>query len=177
MLFWKLPGTCPCDLISNRCSDAQNYVSWLADTTKTAYGLPTEAEWERAARGGQSTAYFWGSVASHDHANYGGVGGKDRWDFASPVGQLPANKYSVQGTAGNLWEWVQDCWHDTYYNAPTDGSAWVNDCKNNNIKVRRGGAWDAKPAGIRSAIRSQGPINDRSNLYGFRVARDWQRKK
>lgn len=158
-------------------SDAQHYIKWLSAETETVYRLPSEAEWERAARGGQSTAYFWGSVANHSQANYGGVGGKDRWEFASPVGRFPANQLAVQDTAGNLWEWVQDCWHDTYNNAPKDGSAWESECDTSDGKVRRGGAWDAGAAGIRSVIRSPGAERDRSHVYGFRVARDWQKSK
>jgi formylglycine-generating enzyme required for sulfatase activity len=79
----------------------------------------------------------------------------------------------VQDTSGNLWEWVQDCWHPTYNGAPRDGSEWVKGCRDSSVKVRRGGAWDMNAAGVRSAIRSPGSKHDRSNLYGFRVARDW----
>ena len=156
--------------------DTQNYISWLREATKTDFRLPSEAEWEHAARAGQSTAYFWGSEASNNQANYKGVNEKDRWVFASPVGQFPANKFSVQDTSGNLWEWVQDCWHATYHGAPADESAWESDCKDPSVRVRRGGSWDMNASGIRSAIRSPGSMHDRSNLYGFRVARDWQNK-
>lgn len=179
-LNWRTPGYEQNDGYPVSCvswHDAKSYVNWLASHTKTGYRLPTEAEWEYAARGRKSTAYHWGSEASHDQANYGGVGGKDEWEFASPVGRFPANKFSVQDTSGNLWEWVQDCWHATYTNAPNDGSAWEQDCDNTGTRVRRGGAWDANVNGIRSAIRSMGPEHDRSNLYGFRVARDWQKPK
>ena len=69
---------------------------------------------------------------------------------------------------------MQDCWHDTYDGAPQDGSSW-EECNDENIRVRRGGAWDMNAAGIRSAVRSKGFINDRSNLYGFRVAKDWKK--
>ena len=177
---WKNPGyeqnhAFPVTCIS--WDDAQHYIQWLSEETKTSFRLPTEAEWEHAARGAQSTAYFWGSIASHDQANYAGTGGKDKWPNAAPVGQFPANKYSVQDMSGNLWEWVQDCWHDNFYGAPTDGSAWEHDCKGSGFKVRRGGAWDATAAGVRSAIRSSGYLHDRSNLYGFRVAREWQKAK
>ncbi|MGB1311761.1 MAG: formylglycine-generating enzyme family protein [Leucothrix sp.] len=177
---WLSPGYEQNDSFPVTCvswHDAQSYVKWLSATTKTDYRLPTEAEWEHAARGGQSTAYFWGSSANSNQANYRGTGGKDNWTFTAPVGQFPANKYSVQDMSGNLWEWVADCWHPSYINAPTDGSAWVSDCKDPAVKVRRGGSWDMNASGIRSAIRSPGSIHDRSNLYGFRVARDWQKPK
>ena len=158
-------------------NDAQEYIAWLSSETKTKYRLPTEAEWEYAARGGKSTAYFWGSSASHDQANFSSVGGQDKWLFTSPVGSFPANKFALQDTAGNVWEWVQDCWHKTYHKAPKDGSAWESKCDDSNARVRRGGAWDGNVTGIRSAIRSSGGKFDRSNLYGFRVARDWQKQK
>lgn len=178
-LSWKSPGYEQDDHYPVVCvswSDAQAYVKWLSDETKTTYRLPSEAEWEYTARGGRSTAYFWGSGASHNQANYQGVGGQDIWQFAAPVGSFPANKFRVQDTAGNVWEWVQDCWHKSYDSAPTDGTNWIKDCSGVNSRVRRGGAWDGSASGIRSAIRSPGAKFDRSNLYGFRVARDWQKK-
>jgi len=179
-LNWRNPGYeqnegYPVSCVSWR--DAKSYVDWLSSETKTDYRLPTEAEWEYAARGKNSTAYHWGSEASHSQANYGGVGAKDEWEFASPVGRFPANDFSIQDTSGNLWEWVEDCWHETFSKAPTDGSAWVTDCHNSGARVRRGGGWDAPVNGIRSATRSSGGEHDRSNLYGFRVARDWQKPK
>ena len=176
-LNWQAPGYEQNDRYPVTCiswHDAQNYIAWLNKETKATYRLPTEAEWEHAARGGKTTAYFWGSVASNNQANYAGTGGKDKWNYAAPVGQFPANKFSVQDTSGNVWEWVQDCWNNTYTGAPQDGSSWEN-CSDRNVRVRRGGAWDINGAGVRSAIRSKGSINDRSNLYGFRVARDWQK--
>jgi formylglycine-generating enzyme required for sulfatase activity len=177
-LTWSNPGYEQNDSFPVSCvswHDAQNYISWLNKETNSAYRLPTETEWEYAARGKQSTAYFWGSEASSNQANYDGVNGKDQWKFAAPVGQFPANKFSVQDTSGNLWEWVEDCWHDTYQGAPTDGRAWNDGCTSIGDRTRRGGAWDANTVGIRSANRSPGGENDRSNLYGFRVARDWQK--
>ena len=179
-LSWRNPGYEQDDHFPVTCiswNDTQSYIKWLSDETKTTYRLPTEAEWEYAARGGKATAYFWGSVASNDQANYQGVGGQDKWEFAAPVGSFPANEFSVQDTSGNVWEWVQDCWHKTYHNMPSGGVAWEDNCAGPNSRVRRGGAWDAGAAGIRSAIRSSGAEFDRSNLYGFRVARDWQKQK
>ena len=179
-LNWQNPGYEQDDHYPVTCvswNDAQAYLKWLSDETQTDYRLPTEAEWEYAARGKQATAYSWGSSASNNQANYQGVGGQDIWEFAAPVGSFPSNKYSLQDTAGNVWEWVEDCWHKTYHNAPSDGSKWVKDCSSSNARVRRGGGWDANSSGIRSAIRSPGGEFDRSNLYGFRVARDWQKQK
>lgn len=179
-LNWRNPGyeqdeNYPVSCIS--WSDTQHYIAWLNAETGDVYRLPTEAEWEHAARGGKATAYFWGSSVSGDNqANYAGVTSPDSWEYAAPVGSFPANSYSVHDTAGNLWEWVQDCWHETHHDAPQDGSAREK-CNDNNFKVRRGGSWDMNAAGIRSAIRSKGAIDDRSNLYGFRVAKGWQKPK
>jgi len=175
-LTWESPGYEQNDGYPVSCvswHDAQNYVAWLSKETQKNYRLPSEAEWEHAARGGKATAYFWGSVASNNQANYKGVSGKDQWMFAAPSGQFPANKFSVQDTSGNLWEWVQDCWHPTYNGAPNDGSV-REACSDDRIKVRRGGAWDMSGASVRAAIRSKGTLHDRSNLYGFRVASDWE---
>lgn len=155
--------------------DAQAYIEWLNKETKRQYRLPSEAEWEFAARGGKSTVYFWGAGESlHLWANHGND--KDGWQYTASVGSFPANKYSVQDTAGNVWEWVQDCWHENYLGAPSDGSSWEQKCSGSNVRTRRGGGWDAGGPGIRSAIRSPGPEHDRSNLYGFRIAHDYIKK-
>lgn len=178
-LDWQSPGfyqdeSHPVTCVSWR--DAQAYIMWLNKETKRQYRLPSEAEWEFAARGGQATAYFWGGDSSvHLRANHSGD--EDGWAFTASVGSLPANQYSLQDTAGNVWEWVQDCWHDTYDGAPTDGSAWLKSCSGQDVRTRRGGGWDGGAGGIRSAIRSKGGDQDRSNLYGFRVAHDYIQKK
>ena len=177
---WRNPGfeqdeSHPVTCVS--WNDAQEYLKWLNKETGDQYRLPTESEWEFAARGGQSTVFFWGDVGSlHLSANHNND--EDGWPFTASVGSFPANDYSVQDTAGNVWEWVQDCWHDTYDGAPTDGSSWDSDCtKGTNTKARRGGGWDAGAPGMRSAIRSSGGKHDRSNLYGFRVAHDYLENK
>ena len=177
-LSWRSPGYEQDERYPVTCiswSDTQQYIAWLNQATGEIYRLPTEAEWEHAARGGKATAYFWGSSVSGDNqANYDSVVNQDPWVYAAPVGSFPANNYSVHDTSGNLWEWVQDCWHETHHGAPQDGSA-REECDDANFKVRRGGSWDMNAAGIRSAIRSKGAIDDRSNLYGFRVAKDWKK--
>lgn len=177
---WRNPGfeqdeSHPVTCIS--WADTQAYLKWLNDETGGEYRLPTESEWEFAARGGKSTVYFWGTDAAvHLWANHNND--NDKWPYTATVGSFPANDYSIQDTAGNVWEWVQDCWHKTYDGAPTDGSAWESNCsKGKDTKTRRGGGWDAGVPGIRSAIRSSGAKNDRSNLYGFRVAHDYIEKK
>jgi formylglycine-generating enzyme required for sulfatase activity len=176
---WRNPGfeqdeSHPVTCIS--WSDTQAYLTWLNQETDGQYRLPSEAEWEFAARGGKSTEFFWGTAgALHLSANHNNE--KDGWAYTATVGSFPANEYSVQDTSGNVWEWVQDCWHDSYDGAPTDGSAWVTGCKASNSKTRRGGGWDGDAPGIRSAVRSSGAVNDRSNLYGFRIAQDYLKNK
>ena len=110
--------------------DAQDYAAWLSGQTGQAYRLPTEAEWEYAARAGTATAYWWGDELGKNHAN--GGGGGSEWDGkqTAPVGSFPANPWGLRDTAGNVYEWVEDCWHDNYRGAPDDGRAWVEgtDC-------------------------------------------------
>ena len=127
-------------------NDATAYAAWLSDKTGKQYSLPTEAEWEYAARAGTETKYWWGNTASHEYANYGkdqccgGLAeGKDRWKYTSPVGSFSANPFGLYDTSGNVWEWVVDKWHDNYEGAPTDGSLWEQG--SSNYRVLRGGSW------------------------------------
>ncbi|PWQ94463.1 formylglycine-generating enzyme family protein [Leucothrix arctica] len=156
-------------------SDAQAYIAWLSEEQGREYRLPSEAEWEYAARGGKAYAYFWGAEANPLSANYGS--GDEGSQFTTVVGKYPANAFSLHDMSGNLWEWVQDCWHKKYDGAPTNGDAWVDNCNGSGKYTRRGGAWDAPPQGIRSAIRSAGAKTDRSVFYGFRVAHDYTKNK
>lgn len=105
--------------------DAQAYAKWLSDQTGKKYRLPTEAEWEYAARAGTQTWYWWGDDIGRNNANCDGCG--SQWDNrqTAPVGSFKANAFGLHDTAGNVWEWVQDCWHENYNNAPGDGSAWL----------------------------------------------------
>ncbi len=176
---WRNPGFAQDDTHPVTCiswHDAQAYIAWLNKETQRQYRLPSEAEWEFAARGGQATAFYWGSsaVSIHEYANTASE--QDGWSYTAPVGNYIANQYSLHDTAGNVWEWVQDCWHETYDGAPKDGSSWETDCHGSKTRTRRGGGWDAIDPGARSAIRSKGSEYDRSNLYGFRIAHDYLQK-
>ncbi len=148
---------------------ATTYVAWLSRKTGKAYRLLTEAEWEYAARAGSTTAYYWGDKIGKGNANCNGCGSK--WDNAqtSPVGSFAANAFGLYDMAGNVWQWVHDCYHDNYDGAPTDGLAWTGgDCSR---RVVRGGSWIGHPQLLRSAGRFWNTHDDRGNLLGFRVAR------
>jgi len=175
--------------------DTQDYVRWLARRTGHTYRLLTEAEWEYAARAGTTTAYPWGSAASHEYANYGldkgfGTGrasGRDQWVFTSPVGSFPPNAFGLTDMHGNVLQWVQDCFAPSYDGLPADGSAFetviqlklIGDLADMTGKsscayrMLRGGDWADPPAEIRSAFRNFGLASgERSGGIGFRVARN-----
>lgn len=151
--------------------DAQEYIRWLSQVTGRRYRLPTEAEWEYAARAGTTTRYYWGDDEDRasDYAWYGeNSGGKTH-----PVGLKKSNAFGLYDISGNVWEWVQDCWHDDYNNVPADGSAWEaakgHDCIR---RLRRGGSWFNFPRFVRSAIRFRYFPNSRNFRIGFRLAQD-----
>jgi sulfatase modifying factor 1 len=165
-------------------SDAQAYISWLSAKTGKSYRLPTEAEWEYAARAGTTTPWFWGNDAAREcgFANGGDLSMKDGmpdhsgtdlcrdgYAFASPVGSFRPNGWGLYDMAGNVWQWVADCWHETYDGAPSDGSAWTIDaCDKRDL---RGGAWNMNAYHVRSANRNFLDPAIRSDRIGFRLAR------
>lgn len=160
-------GTRPVIYVS--WDDSQAYVAWLSKMTGQRYRLLTEAEWEYAARAGTSTAYFWGEEIGVGNANCDGCGSE--WDDrqTSPVGSFKPNAFGLHDMAGNVWQWVQDCYQPDYNGASTEGSAVTSvDCKN---RVVRGGSWYIRPPALRSAYRSWVAIDDRTPVMGFRVAR------
>ena len=149
--------------------DAQAYVAWLSRETGYEYRLPSESEWEYAARAGTETARYWGDGIGRNRANCDGCG--SRWDDAmtAPVGSFAPNGWGLHDMLGNVWEWTEDCWNGSYAGAPADGSAWTSgDC---GYRVLRGGSWDDRPRNLRSAYRGWNSSGDRSNDIGFRVVR------
>lgn len=167
--------------------DSQAYVQWLSRKTGKHYRLLSEAEWEYAARAGTTTAWYWGNNEANQcryangadlSAKASGVGAAgvvncdDKFPYTSPVGSFQPNKFGLYDMAGNVGEWVADCYHDTYSDAPADGSA-VESClpKFHDARVMRGGAWNAIPAWLRSASRDVEVPSTRADTFGFRVAR------
>ena len=149
--------------------DAQSFVAWLSEVTGHAYRLPTESEWEYAARAGADTKYSWGNDIGNNRANCHGCG--SRWDgeMTAPVGSFGANAFGLHDMHGNLKEWIEDCWNYNYEGAPSDGSAWlIGNCEE---RVLRNGSWGVHHFGIRSAYRVGEPKYSRYNNIGFRVAR------
>jgi formylglycine-generating enzyme required for sulfatase activity len=156
-------------VINVSLENAMAYVTWVSRNTGKTYRLLTESEWEYAARAGSTTAYYWGKEIGTGNANCNGCGSKWDNDQTSPVGSFSANAFGLYDMAGNLWQWVQDCYHDNYYGASTDGSAVTSgDCPS---RVIRGGSWISNPSLLRSAGRFRNTATSRSNLLGFRVAR------
>ncbi len=143
--------------------DTQAYLRWLSLRTGVAYRLPSEAEWEYAARARSMTRYPWGDDIDPSQAKY------DSEDGTVPVGSYPANTFGLHDMIGNAWEWVEDAWHDNYEGAPTDGSAWPSKAWWH--RVLRGGAWYFDADHVRSASRDGEGTGSRFDLFGFRVAR------
>jgi formylglycine-generating enzyme required for sulfatase activity len=150
-------------------ADTQRFVRWLSKQTGQNYRLPTEAEWEYAARAGTSSRYWWGEKMRAGMANCKGCGGDWSNDAPVNVDALPPNPFGLYGMNGGVWEWVEDCWHKDYDGAPTDGSAWTSsDCREN---VIRGGSWRNDSTYAHSSSRFTYDSAVRYILNGFRVAK------
>ena len=169
--------------------DAQAYADWLADTTGQPYRLPTEAEWEYAARAGATTSYHWGSDAAEacTYANVRSLGAQaisqrqrdsdtndglpcdDGFPNASPVGSFKPNDFGLYDMQGNAWEWVADCNHKDYEDAPTDGSAWLDEagCQ---FGLIRSGSFLNRVERSSTTVRVGRPRSGRGTNMGFRVA-------
>lgn len=195
---WQAPGfdqTGRDPVVCVSWSDARHYVAWLNSKLSDQalawmsdphpYRLPTEAEWEYAARAGTTTSRFWGNDISLQckYANGGDLTGKDHYpawtDVANcrdnfvttaPVGSLRPNSWGLFDMLGNVVQWTEDCWHFDYSGAPIDGSAWLaEECLR---REARGGGWTSIPEGVTSSGRYAPPFDRRQSSFGFRVARD-----
>jgi formylglycine-generating enzyme required for sulfatase activity len=155
--------------------DAQQYIQWLSRKTGHEYRLPSEAEWEYAARAGTATPFHFGRTISPSQANYDGnytYGSGPKGVYRQQtvaVGSFPANAFGLHDVHGNVWERVEDCYNGSYAGAPTDGSAWTfGDCTR---RVLRGGSWINSPGGVRSAYRGRDGSGFRKNKSGYRLAK------
>ncbi|MFC2951223.1 SUMF1/EgtB/PvdO family nonheme iron enzyme [Marinicaulis aureus] len=162
-------------VVSVSYEDALSYVAWLSKKTGQPYRLPTEAEWEYAARAGSSAPFATGSTVRAGQANYNGQypysGEKETYRGRTvPVASFAPNAFGLYDMHGNAWEWTADCWTETHAGAPSDGSAVATgDCTKH---VLKGGAWNTGGWRLRSAHRIGKPAGAREFDNGFRVARD-----
>ncbi len=150
--------------------DAHYYSQWLSRETGKKYRLPTEAEWEYAASGGRETPYWWGFEFKQKMAHCFGCG--TEFDPRKPtrVGRFTANPFGLYDTAGNVAEWVQDCYHTTYKDAPVDGSKWEGgECS---YRIARGGSYDSPSKSIRHAKRSKLKATNTYSSVGIRLVRE-----
>lgn len=186
-LNWRNPGFEQSDddpVVCVSWNDAQAYAAWLSARTASTYRLPTEAEFEYAARAGARTAFPWGAEAGGDvctrangfdlsakrgHPDWASFECDDGYAHTAPVRAFPANAFGLYGMTGNVFQWTQDCFHDSYAGAPADGSAWVSaPCE---ARVIRGGSWLNSARGLRAAMRDRDRQQDRYANIGIRVAR------
>ena len=182
-LSWQNPGFEQSDEHPVTCvswQDARDYVSWLSEMTGERYRLPSEAEWEFAARSGED-----GATAEEALCRYGNVADESVLDtypgfqaaacddghaFTAPVASFDVNGPGLYDLRGNLFEWAADCWNDSYDGAPSDGRAWdAGDCDQ---RVLRGGSWFTAPSEQRLSFRNRHPRGYRANTFGFRVVRE-----
>jgi formylglycine-generating enzyme required for sulfatase activity len=175
---WRNPGFAQDDnhpVVCVNWHDAKDYAAWLAQATGKPYRLLSEAEWEYCCRGGTATPFWWGSSITPAQANYGGdniyKGGGSKGEYRKatvPVGSFAANAWGLYQVHGNVWEWCEDPWYNSYNGAPTDGSPWGGGAIR---RVVRGGSWKDYPGVLRSAIRTGIAGDYRYNYLGFRLAR------
>lgn len=185
---WGNPGYSQDDQHPVACiswNDAKAYAEWLSRKTGKKYRLPTEAEWEYAERGNTGTARYWGDNpdAACAYANAADktaqeqIHGATSWSvhncadgfaYTAAVGRFKANAFGLRDMLGNVWEWTEDSYHDSYQDAPIDGSVWQGDSAK---RVLRGGSWNDAPQNVRAAIRSSNKPALRFSTFGFRLAR------
>jgi len=146
---------------------AKDYAKWLSEQTEKDYRLPSEAQWEYACRAGTTTKYWWGNEIGKNNANCDGCG--SQWDNkrTAPAGSFKPNPFGLYDVHGNVWEWLEDEWHDSYSGAPSDGSAWVE--RDSYKHTLRGGSWLGNDINLRCAIRYSYTTGNMFNNGGFRL--------
>lgn len=185
---WRIPGFPQKDSHPAVCinwNDAQAYAAWLSHKTGKKYRLPSEAEWEYAARGNTSSARYWGedpSEAMHyantaDQSAQAHIQGASSWSvhqcsdgyaYTAPVGSFKANAFGLYDMLGNVMEWTGDGYHPDYQNASSDGNVWQGAAEK---RVLRGGSWNNAPRNVRSAMRDPNKPSLRFSIFGIRLAR------
>ncbi|HTN94143.1 MAG TPA: formylglycine-generating enzyme family protein [Gallionella sp.] len=185
---WREPGFPQNDRHPVTCiswNDADAYAKWLSNKTGKIYRLPTEAEWEYAARGNTETSRYWGDKPDKacryangaDNTAQARISGARSWSihhctdgfaYTSPVGHFRPNRFGLYDMLGNVWEWTEDNYHDSYNGAPVVSAAWQGD---GTKRVLRGGSWNNPPLDLRSAVRFGNRPDVRFSSFGFRVAR------
>jgi len=148
-------------------NDAIRFTQWLSRETGLQFNLPSESQWEYAARAGGMKDYAWGNDIGTNQAVCDGC--SSQWDSIStaPVKSFAANAYGLYDMHGNVWEWTNDCWHDNYTGAPYDGSAWTE--KKCRQKVLRGGSWTNEKENLRTSTRFRGFSIKKDHDIGFRL--------
>ncbi len=150
--------------------DAKAYVEWLSRRTEQHYRLPTDAEWEYAARAGTSSRYWWGNDPEPYRANCAECNSLWDGEKSAPVGRFPPNHLGLHDTAGNVFEWVEDCWVDNFSERSLDGKVPHQDACGK--RVIRGGAWSFPIKEVRSANRWRDFPTRSSDDTGFRLVRE-----
>jgi formylglycine-generating enzyme required for sulfatase activity len=164
--------------------DARDYAAWLSGKTGQKYRLPSDSEWEYAARAGSVAARPWkekiegacshanvaDQTAAQQYPGWKVHACSDGYTYTAPVGSFQPNTFGLYDMLGNVFEWVQDCWHPDYRGAPTDGSAWLSgDCSQRDM---RGGSWFTAPPLVSTSARNRFEETYRSNSVGFRLVRE-----
>jgi formylglycine-generating enzyme required for sulfatase activity len=187
---WRSPGFPQSDRDPVACvswNDTQAYTQWLSQKGAGRYRLPSESEWEYATRAGGNGRYSFGDSEGM-LCQYGNIADRTAkrqfsdWDLAAscndgalytaPVGGYRPNRFGLHDMQGNVWEWTEDCYHDSYAGAPSDGASWtagVGDCAQ---RVSRGGSWNREPRGVRSSFRNKLSARLRNDVLGFRLLQD-----
>ena len=182
--YWNKVGFSQNDQYPVVCvswNDAQRYIAWLNKNSTGKYRLPTEAEWEYAARGGRKTAYFWGDAADSKACRYANINDKnwgnefpcdDGYEYTAPVGNYQPNAYGLYDISGNVWEWTCSK-YDKAYRGGDDQCVSNNRANNSDVFALRGGSFVNSPQGLRLANRNWNSPRTRYDIGGFRLARTY----